>query len=120
MKIFTSEIKAVAQGEIYMRRICKLPDGLKKVESENGFFIIGHSETGHHHVVEKSKNIQWFSSDDPMITYLQVIEATDETETVLKHLRTFDTHEPIKFDPGIYEIRNGREATPEGWRKTVD
>jgi len=55
-----------------------------------------------------------------MVSYLEVIEATDATETLLEHLRSFDTHETIKIPPGIFEIRRQREWVPEGWRRIQD
>jgi hypothetical protein len=47
---------------------------------------------------------------------LLVVERPDE----LRHLREFDTHEPIAFTPGKYLARRQREYTPEGWRRVED
>lgn len=109
-----------AQGDLLIRRIEKLPTGLKPLSVENGNFIVAHSETGHHHVIAEHPNVQVFVTDDPMVSYLQVIEATDATETLLEHLRNFDTHETIKIGAGNYELRRQREYTPEGWRRVQD
>jgi hypothetical protein len=117
MKTFKN---CAAQGEVYILRVKSLPKNTKPVESEQGKFILGHSESGHHHVIERTPNVQYFTADEPLVTYLQVIEATDEAEVVLEHLRSFDTHESIKFDAGIYKIINARESSPEGWRKVAD
>ena len=120
MKVFEKHIKAVRQGEVYMVRIKILPKDAKPIEAENGRFILGHSESGHDHVIECNPNVQYFSASEPLITYLQVVEANDEAEVLLKHLRSFDTHEPIKFEAGTYKIINARESSPEGWRKASD
>ena len=40
--------------------------------------------------------------------------------TVLEHQRPHDTHAPIKFAKGVYEVRRQREYTPEGWRRVAD
>ena len=117
MKTFKN---CAAQGDLYFLRVTALPDNITPVAPENGNFILAHSETGHHHVMEARPNVKFFSSDKPLIGYLQVVEATDEAETFIEHLRSFDTHAPIKFNVGIYKIVNGRESSPEGWRKVSD
>jgi hypothetical protein len=117
MKTFTNQ---AAQGDLFIRRIDKLPDGVKMQDAENGVFVVAHSETGHNHVIEKHSGVVHYITDDPMVSYLQVLESCDEVETIIKHLRAFDTHEPIKIDPGIYEIRRQREYVPEGWRRVED
>ena len=117
MKTFNN---CAAQGDVYFIRVPSLPDGLKRVASENGQYIIAHSETSHHHVIADAPNVSVFSTDNPLVSYLQVIEATDEAETVLRHLRSFDTHDPIKFSPGIYRAINQRESSLEGWRRSTD
>ena len=117
MKTFKN---CAAQGDLLIRRIDTIPSGAEKAESTNGNYVVAHSETGHHHVIADRPNVTLFTSDDPMVSYLQVVEATDETEVLIEHLRSFDTHESISISPGIYEIRRQREYTPEGWRKVAD
>ena len=108
------------QGEVYVMRVKALPKDAKPARAEEGQFILGHSETGHHHVVEAKPNIKFYSSNNPLVSYLEVIEATDQAEALLEHLRTFDTHDTICFKPGVYRIVNGRESSPEGWRRVSD
>lgn len=117
MKTFT---KQAAQGDLLIRRIDAIPANAEPVKSEKGKFIVAHSETGHNHVIAERPNVALFSTGDPMVSYLQVIEAADATETLLEHLRSYDTHETISIPPGNYEIRRQREYTPEGWRRVED
>ena len=117
MKTFKN---CAAQGDLMIRRIEKLPENLNLMNAENGAYIMAHSETGHHHVIAERQNVRVFESGDPLISYLEVIEATEETETLIEHLRSFDTHESLLITPGIYEIRRQREYTPEGWRRVAD
>lgn len=117
MKTFKNR---AAQGDLMISRIVSIPDGVKPVDADKGKFIVAHSETGHNHVIEAAPNVQLFTAGDPMISYLQVIEAADAAETLLEHLRSFDTHETISIPPGNYEIRRQREYTPEGWRRVED
>ena len=109
-----------AQGDLLLRRIDKLPAGVKPMASEKGQFIVAHSETQHHHVIAERPGVKVYVTDDPMVSYLEVVEATDKMEALLEHLRGHDTHETIAIPPGVYELRRQREYTPEGWRQVAD
>lgn len=110
-----------AQGDLLLRRVDAIPQGLKKAAVENGVYIVAHSETGHHHVIDARPTVEVFETADPLVSYLRVIEATEETEAViLRHMRGHDTHAPITIPPGNYELRRQREYTPEGWRRAQD
>lgn len=117
MKTFENQ---AAQGDLLIRRIDKLPEHAKKLAAEKGVHVVAHSETGHNHIIAQRPNVTMFTTGDPMVSYLQVVEAADATETLLEHLRSFDTHETIKIPTGIFEIRRQREHTPEGWRRVED
>ena len=54
-----------AQGEIRIFRVDKIPAGAKPVERESGetHYVIGHSESGHHHVLV-SEQVKVFQSND--------------------------------------------------------
>ena len=117
MKTFKN---CAAQGDLMILRIEKLPENLNPMSSAKGAYIVAHSETGHHHVIAERPNVRVFESGDPLISYLEVIEAAEETETLIEHLRSFDTHESLLVSPGIYEIRRQREYSPEGWRRVAD
>lgn len=109
-----------AQGDLLIRRLSSIPKNAIKAKPEQGKYIVAHSETGHNHVIVDRPNVHLYSTDNPMVSYLEVIEAADATETILEHLRSFDTHESIIINAGIYEIRRQREYTPEGWRRVED
>lgn len=117
MKTFKN---CAAQGDLMIRRIDKLPTDAKPVAAERGAFIVAHSETGHNHIIKERPNVQLFTTGDPLVTYLQVIDATEQTETLLEHLRSFDKHETIVIPSGVFELRRQREYTPEGWRRVED
>lgn len=111
-------INQAAQGDLFIKRIDKLPDGLNPMKAVNGQYIVAHSETGHHHVIEAVDGCKIFlDQKDPMTMYMEVIDATEVT---LKHLRSFDTHDPINFLKGIFQFRRARERTPTGWRMVQD
>lgn len=120
MKYLTKELDAARQGEVYIFRIEKLPGDAKAIAPDKNKYILGHSETGHHHVIEAKENVKYFSSGSDLVTYLQVVEATEKMEVCLEHLRPFDTHETIGISESVYAIVNGRESAPEGWRRVAD
>ena len=111
-----------AQGELMLRRVSTHPelDKLPVVPRENGHLIIGHSETGHHHVIEEMMGVRHCRSDNPLVNYLFVDDNCDGGFVTLTHLRASDTHEALAISPGVYEIRHQREHTPEGWRQVND
>lgn len=115
MKTFTT---ACAQGDVHFTRITSLPDAAKPIVS-NGKIVVTHSETGHDHVMVLDRSetpaVTMYQGDNPLVAWLEV-----NRPTALEHLRPHDTHEPIMFGPGVYEVRRQREYTPEGWRRVED
>lgn len=103
-----------AQGDIYIRRIDKLPANAVRVE-QAGPVIVTHSETGHHHVMDREA-VTMYRLPDSIMDCLLVVDQP----TALEHLRPHDTHEPIMFDKGVYHVRRQREYVPEGWRRVED
>jgi hypothetical protein len=104
-----------AQGDIYIRKIDKLPAGAEMIESVSGKVIVTHSETGHHHVMA-ADTVEMYRLPDSIMDCLLVVNSP----TALEHLREHDTHEPILFEKGIYHVRRQREYTPEGFRRVED
>jgi hypothetical protein len=105
-----------AQGDVAFRKIDTLPKGLKPVISDNGAFVVAHSETGHNHIVMERPTVKMFAAMDEFRSYLVV----EEEPAAVEHLRSFDTHETIHLSPGVWEVRRQREYTPEGFRRAAD
>jgi len=112
MKTFKN---SCAQGDVYIRRVAELPKNAVLVKLENGYNIVTHSETGHHHVMDR--RVKMYTIPDSIYDIFLHVE---EDGAVLEHLRLHDTHEPIKFDSGVYHARRQREYTPEGFRRVED
>lgn len=104
-----------AQGDVLIRRVNNVPSGTKPVAAEHGVIIVTHSETGHHHVMDADRVELFQSPDNPLLAWIKV-----KRPATLTHKRPHDTHEAIKFEPGIYEVRRQREYTPEGFRRVAD
>lgn len=102
--------KVGAQGELTLRRVEKIPVGLNRLAIENGRVVVGHSETGHHHTVDGDCVEVYEAKTAP--EGMKILYAIVKEPASLDHQRAFDTHESIGLQPGMYEIRIGREYDP--------
>lgn len=122
----------IAQGEvsIWMKKyapkeIVDLAErgALKEMKLENDRLIIGHSETGHHHVIEAVRPSVHVSKaaqaliDETNDLFINLRLAEDCKVT---HLRGYDTHTGFMLPAGDYIIRPDDEQTVEGWRRVAD
>ena len=106
---------SAAQGDVYFRRVESMPAGVVEVAPENGHLVISSSETGHHHIMDGTK-VKMYSLPDSIMDCFLVVN----DPTAVEHLRSYDTHEPIFFERGIYHARRQREYIPEGFRRVQD
>jgi hypothetical protein len=106
--------RVAAQGEITIVRVGDVPTRKKlngdALVLENGRYVIGHSETGHHHVLDRADGVTVSVVDTS--EGMRILRAILENPTVLEHQRPYDTHEPLLLAPGEYEFRIGREYDP--------
>lgn len=111
----------VAQGDMLIQRIDSLPSDAVAAKSENGEFILTHSETGHHHVVKEQPGVGFYESanDNRKLTAYLVVNNPKET-CFVEHKRSFDTHAPYQFLDGTYIVRRQIESGPEGWQRAMD
>ncbi|MGB1214815.1 MAG: hypothetical protein ACPG4X_15725 [Pikeienuella sp.] len=103
---------AFAQGEIYARKIDNLPDGLKPFTEKDtaGAWIISHSESGHHHVIDApGVTVMERTLDVP--EGMRILYAIVEEPTSLKQ-NAANAHEAHDMPPGVYEMRISREFDP--------
>lgn len=116
MKTFKA---ACAQGDVMFVRRYALPSNVTPTAPVNDRIVVTHSETGHDHVMvldrAETPAVVMYDTDNPLVSWLAV-----NRPTALEHLRPHDTHEPIMFEPGVYEVRRQREYTPEGFRRVED
>lgn len=98
--------KTAAQGELTITRIKKAPKNIgSAVAPVGGVIIVGHSETGHHHVVDA--DCATLTRVDAFTAFLNVFKPT-----AIVHRRDHDIHQSIALQPGMYEFRTGREFDP--------
>jgi hypothetical protein len=110
----TTFTKVAAQGEITIIKLSSgakaMPAGYTKLEPEGLHLIVGHSETGHHHVIDRRHASVAVKEKAP--EGMRILRMIVSEPTKLEHLRPYDTHEAIALDPGVYELRIGREYDP--------
>ncbi len=97
-----------AQGEITVRRTSLVKAAGKPLALEHGRLVIGHSETGHHHVLEHSRGAV-VTVLDGAPEGMKILHAILAEPNKLIHQRGHDTHETIDLPAGEYEFRIARE-----------
>ena len=109
------------QGEIRIDRIDALPDFATKqfAEKIKDAFVISHSESGHHHLLNGDVEVLERTESVPQgarILYAIVKEPT----RLFQDAAT--PHAPVELDAGIYEFRIKREFDPfaEQARRVAD
>lgn len=125
--------KPFAQGEVLIWKKEYAPKGvlaklaalknMQEMKLENGQMILGHSESGHFHVLEPvakkshiSKAAQaLIDSTNDMLVELKLFE-----DCRLVHMREFDTHKAVVLPPGEYIRCIREEQTVQGWVRVQD
>lgn len=99
-----------AQGEITLFRVSEMPAGLVPLGEKDkaGRPIISHSESGHHHVLDR--DVAVLEKADPPAG-MRILYALLEEPTAL--IQSADQpHGQHDLPPGIYEFRIAREFDP--------
>src|SRR5688572_20688762 len=106
----TRQQKMVRHGEILLVPVDRLPKNIEQIY-EGDEFIVGHSETGHHHVavgtVKNALAVFKPTGADTQDLYLRV-----NSTARLEHLKTFDKHETKTLEEGVYLVRPKNEYDP--------
>lgn len=108
MKTFN---QTAAQGEVNLRKVDALPDGLAPVNLECGLLILGHSESGHHHGFRDQTGVIVMERTKDVPAGMRILYAILENPTALIQDAPAP-HEPLMVPPGIYEVRISREYDP--------
>lgn len=93
-------MKAIRHGETMLIPIKRLVKG-----KEHTTFIIAHSETGHHHVLESKKPFVVSQRDKQFLIELF-------TPAKLVHKKTVDKHKTLTVAPGKYKVIYKTEYNP--------
>lgn len=121
MKTFKN---TAAQGEAYIKRLetgTIASMNTEVVQPEGNKHIIAHSETGHHHVMERETvEVRRSTEKKSEGTAVDILYLIVKEPTALEHLRPHDTHEALLFEPGEYKVVLQQEYTPQGFRRVAD
>lgn len=109
------------QGEAKVFRIDALPSDMQTKEPQRnaaGAAIVSHSESGHHHVIAGADVLE---RTDNVPAGMSILYAIVKNPTALRQDAP-SPHKEIPLDPGLYEIRVGREFDPfaEQMRRLAD
>lgn len=102
-KVNKLKILAVRHGEVLLLPVNKV---LKGKTTQHKEFIVGHSETGHHHVL-KSKTEFTVQDIDKAMVYLQLFEPA-----TLSHQKTVNRHKDLVIPAGTYKVVHKQEYDP--------
>jgi len=103
-------------GEVILKKVKSIPKGAKLIE-EGQKIIVGHSESGHHHVLEAEHGVTIKMYEIDGKTYLDLPSKVD-----LVHQKSAESHGTQTFAPGIYirEIRQSYSYGERIMRRTID
>ncbi len=94
-------LKAIRHGEILLLPVDKMPRG--KITKQR-VQIVGHSETGHHHVLESTAEFEVVDKKD---LYLRLFEPAK-----LVHKKQVDKHKTLDVPAGTYHVIYKNEYDP--------
>jgi len=96
------QVLPVLHGENFLLPVDAMPEG-STVKTK--LYVAGHSESGHNHVLTSKRDMQVLETDTDR--YILV-----ESVAELFHQKTYDIHETITIEPGIYKITHKTEYDP--------
>lgn len=96
----------ILHGEAMIIKINKLPEGLKKIETNSDYKIIAPSETtGNHHVVDIVDTLDFYEDANGKL-YFRTEEPTQVRCVIAGR------HDAIVIEPGIHEVEIQQEYDP--------
>lgn len=93
----------IRHGEIFLLKVNKLPRGKKELHKS---YIVGHSESGHHHVLESTADFKILKAVDDSV-WLEILEPAK-----LVHKKQVDKHKTLPVTPGKYQVIYKNEYDP--------
>lgn len=102
------KIKPIRHGENLLYPVSKASGE----SSMHKIYIVGHSETGHHHVLESKTEFEVMDDQDKKELYLRLFEPAK-----LVHKKTVDKHKTLSIPAGTYRVIRKAEYNP--WEKVM-
>lgn len=97
-------------GEVFLMPVDQVPEDRKVDHLKK--FIVGHSESGHNHILESETAFEVMPGDEKHDLYVRLFEPAKVT-----HQKSFDIHETEVLAPGDYAVFIKTEYDP--WAKVV-
>lgn len=91
-------------GEVFLLRIDAMPAGKP---AKHKLAIVGHSETGHHHVLESDTAFDVIEGKEKQELYLRLFEPGK-----LVHQKEVNRHNDIAVPSGTYKVIRKKEYDP--------
>lgn len=110
----SANIGMYRQGDVLVRAVAEIPGSASPVENTDRIVLAYGEVTGHAHAVLVD-DAREFSLDDAGGMVRRFLEVFERGAT-LKH----EEHAPIPLPPGLYEIVQQREYTPQEVRRVSD
>ena len=102
--------KPIRHGEVLLVPVTDIPTGMKHEKA--GSYIVGHSETGHHHVLESKTKFDVFMDEATKALYLDI-----PVSGKLVHLKAVDKHKTLSVPLGKYKVVHKTEYDP--WQQIM-
>lgn len=101
------KLTPIRHGEIMLVPVETIPEGKT---SKHDLFIVGHSETGHHHVLESTKQFEITEANKEL--YFRLFDPVK-----LVHKKATDRHKDLTIPAGIYKRFHDTEY--DVWDKII-
>ena len=96
---------AIRHGEVFLQPIDSAPKGKEEMVKT---YIVGHSETGHHHVLESKQKFTVTTDEiDKAFLYITLFEPGK-----LVHKKTVNRHNDLVVPAGTYRVISKQEYDP--------
>lgn len=106
--------KLYRQGDVFIRRVDAIPEGLDTIARDNGRVVLAYGEvTGHAHVIVSDDVTMFGNLENEMDRRFLAVEAD------MAHV-THEEHSTIDIPRGYYEVIRQNEYTPEAIVRVAD
>lgn len=96
--------KPLRHGENLLLPVSEMPEG--KATSHKSY-VVGHSETGHHHVLEATKAFDVLLEKKSKELFIELKDSA-----TIVHKKTVNRHNDLTVKPGIYKVIHKLEYDP--------
>ena len=105
----------IRQGDVFLRRVDSIPEGLEPVAPENIGLVLEEGEvTGHFHTISETDFTKMWKGPDTAFNELFLEVTTEKVDL------THDQHGTVEVPKGLWRKITQREYHPEDIQKVID